>query len=400
MFSHPVAHPDICAALRAALELEECCSTYSDGKRYVVLYLERKARHGTVEQALLQCGAMDFELYDIDLSVANDSVARQWFNLVSAHFVEGDPRTAQWLKQGRTRSVMPVRLNAAEQQGVVEVQPSHGDDFYQQLLADKDRQLLEKDARLDRALAERDARCQALLADKDKQHAVAIGARESSLRDALLRLSTTEQRATQAEAKQQMGLRAVAVTGANHEGGSAVLLDVDLREERRRVADLISRLLAADERFAAQSAAMSEARQQYCARVSELEGEIQFMRVEAGRWACDKEARTAEVIDLESRLKAAVTELRRLRADCGAKDKLINDLRHGALEIVRAQMAEECVLREKLAKEEASAAKKADAFKDVKWQRKNAALRMEIDALKAQLRCFVGEGTKRQRVGP
>jgi hypothetical protein len=387
-----------------------------DGKRYVLLYLDHRVRHSVVEQLLLRCGATDFELYGLDNAVqfsqpGSVGRAQEWYGIIHKHFAEGDARASAWLRPGRMPSMLPagrvVEIAAAgEGRGAsmiprpdkrVRADGGCGDggasdeERIQQLL------LAEQDARLDRALVEKDRRNESVLAERDRQHALALAAKDDALRAALLRVGSAEQRAAGAEARLALleeEARMLAAAGGRV-GGREVVLEVDLASEKKETAALRTQLEGLKASMLAKDALLLDIKQQCCERVNALENDAHTMRVEAGRWACDRELRTRGLEDKTKRLATATAEVRRLRAECGAKDVLIADLRRGALAIIKAEMEAERLHREEGAKATADMARKEAEFKEAVWKRKSAALHEEIDRLRGQLMCFVAKEQRR-----
>ena len=238
IFSYPITCPDISTPLREELDLEESCATYVDGRRYMVLYLERKARHSTVEQALMRCGATDFELYSLELSAGVDdgsSLARQWYNLILAHFGEGDARATQWIKPGKMRSVVPVRLVGLKRPREEVMHPV--EEPLQSLATSRDafldQALMERDQKTKQALEEKGKEYQLALSERDAAYALKLSAKDDALRTALVVAEVAEKRAAEAEARSAALEAGMRKAGGGEASGREIVLQIDLDATKR-----------------------------------------------------------------------------------------------------------------------------------------------------------------------
>ena len=412
IISYPASRPDISILIRETridLDIDECYSSCEDGKRYVLFHFDRKLRTCVVEQALSECGAAEYELYGLE--TAMDSLSQRWLSILTRHYATDDARLSAWVKPGRMRSLMSsVRGGGGQQHATVSraegvavstiarsKRPRGGDDngadsgrpsLEQQLLAEKDRQLVEKDTRYELALADLQAQHQRSLADKDAHYACVLASRDEEMRKVLVRHGDADQRVGEVEAKLTSvlsGLRAAGGDASERE----IVLACDLNAEKRKVAYLASQLKVTCDNFEREVEAGKSVKIHYTTRVRELELDMQSLRTEAQRWECDREQRTSALRVCAEKLSAASADIEQLRAACDSKDRLVAELRSCAYEIIEAEMTATCDGRLAQAHALLESGKKECKHKEEKYKKRNAALHRELHVAQAQLRGFV-----------
>jgi hypothetical protein len=398
IFSYPITCPDISTPLREELDLEESCATYVDGRRYMVLYLERKARHSTVEQALMRCSATDFELYSLEIAAGVDdgSLARQWYNLILAHFGEGDARATQWIKPGKMRSVMPVRLAGLKRPREDVVHQAEDPVVRVQSLASRDvfldQALMERDQKTKQALEEKDREHQLALSDRDAAYALKLSAKNDTHRAALVGVEVAEKRAIEAEARSAALEAGMRKAGGGEVSLREIVLQIDLDASEREVKGLQTQLKASNEAAVLRALQFEEERKRLCEKIHGLESDIHFLRAEAGCWMSKGESSANKLSEAEQQLAKAVGEVRQLKAECSSNAALVAKLREGAVEIVRGETVAEFARRDIEVVATKEAAKKEAAFAKGKWVKRVSVLQAQVTGLKEQLRCFVSGG--------
>ena len=419
ILSYSVSHPDVSMLMRetrADLLIDECYSTCEYGKRYVLFHFDSKLRKSVVDQALSECGAtFDYELHGLETEP--DSLSQMWLRIITRHNAVDDARLSAWVKPGRMRSLMSsVRGGGGGNVSRVEVVVASaggsarnkrprgggggvgGDDsggepsvsVEQQLLAEKDRQLAEKDARYEQALASMEAQYQRSLAEKDAYYAGVLTSKDEEMRILLVRCEQADQRVGETETKLasfMSGLRAAGGDASERE----IVLDCDLKAEKKQVARLTAQLKDASSKLKLEVESNESVKAQLIDRIHNLELDIQSLRMEAQRWECDRERKTSALNDVTEKLSNATVKISKLQAAYESKDELASELRRRALDIIRAEITAECDNRTAQVQAMVATEKKEGLARVEKYKKRNSSLHRELDLAKARLRCFVAE---------
>ena len=400
--SYPISCPDICTSIRetcAELLIDEIFSTSEDGRRYVLFHVDIKLRTVIIERALNICGVADCNIQGLDSS----PLSSQWLSIITRHCAADDARLSAWVKPGKTRSLVTfdhgaraavsrVREDSAVVASAVETtrakrprgdggEDTRGADLsqlsrVQELLVERDRQLVEKDTRYDIALADMRTQQQRLFDERDVE-----------VRKMLAQCEQADKRAADAESKLRSVLAELRLTGGDV-SEREVLLVCDLKAEKRNVVFLTAQLKVTGEKLQRETDNSACIQIKCNARVQKLEMDLRGIRAEARRWECDGERKTNAMNICMGKLNLANLTIEKLQSECYAKDEIIVKLRDSALGVIKDEMDFVCDTRVAQVKSLAALDTKEQLEIIEKYKTRNTALNRALGIARAQLKCF------------
>jgi len=434
MISYPIACPEACSLLREKcpeLDIDEFYSTSEDGRRYALLHLDRKVRITAIERGLdmlTGCGVNDVVVAGFDGS----GIDKTWFAVLERHLNERDARVVVWVKPGKTRSI----ISGGGGGNVVDSSPQAAEprqkrlrcngpiastsgievDSLRQLLAEKDRLLVEKDTKFELALAEKDKALNRALAAKDEEVRVMLFKKEEE-EDKLLDEKEAEIHSlkTRAEQGDSVIMRMTAdISRLEEKIASAAEMDAELRKrtgdpsrretelvidlnaERRRVVELLQQMAVAR---AGSDDAVAQLRvqiKQLQARLSESESAVAMMRSEAVIWGKERERWNIELRAAAAELYSARKLISELQAKLGDREVGINALKCEARSIVMAEVEGKFLKTINSLQSELKMEKAGGEFKNSEWKRRTEALRDELRSAQQEIatlkQCCSGGG--------
>jgi hypothetical protein len=420
MISYPVATVEACSLLREKcpeLEIDEFYSTSEDGQRFALFHLERKIRITAIERGLellVEYGVCDVLIAGFDGS----GMDKVWFAILERHLGSQDARVVTWVKPGKTRSILPagsaVDPVVPEEQSRSKRLRSSGPapsasgievDTLRQLLAEKDRLLIEKDTKFELALAEKDKALELALFARNEEVRLILFKREED-EDRLL--DTKEAEIHALRVKNEDGDRVILRMAADMECAEARLaaaaeidaelkkykgdpvqrvteLVIDLNAERSKVKGLNMQIAASVAASAYELARAEERIRELQHRLIESESSILVTRNEAviwdterGRWSAELKNAKAEqcctrrtIHELQVKLESQTTEVEALKK--GVRSMVVAEMEvkfHRTIESLRNELQMEKAGGEYQAKE---------------WKRRTEALRDELRSAQREI---------------
>lgn len=401
IISYPISCPDICTSIRetcAELLIDEIFSTSEDGRRYVLFHVDIKLRTVIIERALNICGVVDCNIRGLDSS----PLSSQWLSIITRHCAADDARLSAWVKPGKTRSLVTFdhgaraavsRVREDSVASAVETttrakrprgdggEDTRGADLsqlsrVQELLVERDRQLVEKDTRYDIALADMRTQQQRLFDERDVE-----------VRKMIAQCEQADKRAADAESKLRSVLSELRLTGGDV-SEREVLLVCDLKAEKRNVVFLTAQLKVTGEKLQRETDNSACIQIKCNARVQKLEMDLRGIRAEARRWECDGERKINAMNICMGKLNLANLTMEKLQSECYAKDEIIVKLRDSASDVIKDEMDFVCDTRVAQVKSSAALDKKEHLEIIEKYKTRNTALNKALGIARAQLKCF------------